>query len=208
MHFQSGSFKVDTSDIQNKFNKLTKALNDPSGVFTKTMGDMQRRAPGKIADAVREVYSIKKSDVMPTKQKRDLKRAGMINVRGQTIANLTIHYEGRVLTPLHFGMTPKVPPKKGKKYSIKVKIKKQRKTVSYPTKEDKYPFIAPARKSSLRFIPWLRDVDGEINPMRTLSLPQMVDNEIARKEMNETLGELLHNRFNHNLERYIGDAVK
>ncbi len=202
------NFQIDTSDIQKKFEHFKKTLSDPSGVFTKTISDMQRRAPGKVADAVREVYSIKKADVMPTKQKRDLKRAGIISVRGQTIANLAIHYQGRVLTPLHFGMTPKVPPKKGKKYSIKVKIKKQRKTVSYPTKEGKFPFIAPARKTSLRFIPWLRDGDGEITPMRTLSLPQMVDNETARIIMNKAIGELLQERFNHHMERLLKDSVK
>lgn len=202
------NFQIDTSDIQKKFEHFKKTLNDPSGVFTKTMSDMQRRAPGKVADAVRGVYSIKKSDIMPSKIKRDLKQAGMIKVRGRTVEDLAIYYEGRVLTPLHFGMTPKVPPKKGKKYSIKVKIKKQRKTVSYPTKEGKFPFIAPARKSSLRFIPWLRDADGEITPMKTLSLPQMVDNETARNIMNQTLGELLHERFNHHMKRCLKESVK
>jgi len=204
----SENFKIDTSDIQKKFEHFKKSLNDPSGVFTKTINDMQRRAPGKVADAVREVYSIKKSDVMPTKQKRDLKRAGMIRVKGQTVADLTIHYEGRVLTPLHFGVTPKKQPKKGKKYSIKLKVKKEQKTVSYPTKEGKFPFVAPARTGSSRIIPWLRDGDGDITPMRTLSLPQMVDNEKARIVMNQTLGELLHERFNHHMERYLKDSIK
>ena len=68
--------------------------------------------------------------------------------------------------------------------------------------------MAPARKGSSRIIPWLRDTDGVINPMRTLSLPQMVDNETAREIMNTSLGELLHDRFNHNLKRYIGEATK
>lgn len=204
----SENFKVDTSDIQKKFEHFKKALSDPTGVFTKTINDMQRRAPGKVADAVREIYSIKKSDVMPSKKKRDLKKAGMIRVNGQTIADLTIHYEGRVLTPLHFGVSPKNLPKKGKKYSIKLKVKKQQKTVSYPTKEGKYPFVAPARTGSSRIIPWLRDGDGEITPMRTLSLPQMVDNEMAREIMNQTLGELLQERFNHHLKRYLKESVE
>lgn len=200
--------KIDTSDVQKKIERLSRVLGDPSGVFTRTIGDMQRRAPGKVADAVREVFSIKKSDVMPTKKKTDLKKAGSIKIKGQTIAELTLHYEGRVLTPLHFGVTPKTMPKKGKKYSVKLKVKKQQKTVKSPTKDGKVPFVAPARKGSSRIIPWLRDTDGVINPMRTLSLPQMVDNETAREIMNTSLGELLHDRFNHNLKRYIGEATK
>ena len=200
--------KIDTSDVQKKFNKLSKALADPSGVFTKTMGDMQRRAPGKVADAVRNVFNIKKSDVMPTKKKTDLKKAGTIKVTGQTISELTLNYEGRVLTPLHFGVTPKTQPEKGRKYSVKLKVKKTQKVVKSPTKEGKVPFVAPARKGSSRIIPWLRDTDGVINPMRTLSLPQMVDNEKAREIMNSSLGELLHSRFNHHLKRYLGENTK
>ena len=200
--------KIDTSDVQKKFNKLSKALADPSGVFTKTMGDMQRRAPGKVADAVRNVFNIKKSDVMPTKKKTDLKKAGTIKVTGQTISELTLNYEGRVLTPLHFGVTPKTQPEKGRKYSVKLKVKKTQKAVKSPTKEGKVPFVAPARKGSSRIIPWLRDSDGVINPMRTLSLPQMVDNEKAREIMNSSLGELLHTRFNHHLKRYLGENIK
>jgi hypothetical protein len=200
--------KIDTSDVQQKFNKLSKALSDPSGVFSKTIGDMQRRAPGKVADAVREVFSIKKADVMPTKKKTDLKKAGTIKITGQTIAELTLNYEGRVLTPLHFGVTPKTQPKRGKKYSVKLKVKKQQKAVKSPTKEGKVPFVAPARKGSSRIIPWLRDSDGVINPMKTLSLPQMVDNEQARNVMNQSLGELLHSRFNHHLKRYLGENTK
>lgn len=200
--------KIDTSDVQMKFNKLKNALNDPSGVFNRTISDMKKRAPGKVADSVREVFSIKKSDVMPTSKKTDLKKAGIIKVKGQTIAELTLHYEGRVLTPLHFGVTPKTLPEKGKKYSVKLKIKKQKKAVKNPTKEGKVPFVAPARKGSSRIIPWLRDPNGIINPMRTLSLPQMVDNEKAREIMDTNLGTLLHDRFNHHLENYIKDTVK
>lgn len=166
MYFNSGSFKIDTSDIQKKFNKFEKALNDPSGVFTKTLGDMQRRAPGKVADAVRNIYNIKKSDVIPSKKKTDLKKAGSLRIKGQSISELTLHYEGRVLTPLHFGMTPKNQPEHGKKYKVKLKVKKQQKAVKSPTKEGKIPFVAPARKGNSRIIPWLRDVSsGEINPM-------------------------------------------
>lgn len=207
MGYYSDNLKIDTTDIQRKFEKFKKALNDPSGVFTKTMSDMQKRAPGKVADAVRGVYSIKKADITPSKKKTDLKKAGFVRLKGQTVADLSIHYEGRVLTPLHFGVTPKKQPPRGKKYSVKMKIKKQQKTVGSPTKEGKIPFVAPARSGSARIIPWLRNIDGEINPMRTLSLPQMVDNETARNIMNQSLGELLHERFNHHMERYLKNSV-
>ncbi len=123
MYFNSGSFKIDTSDIQKKFNKFEKALSDPSGVFTKTLGDMQRRAPGKVADAVRNIYNIKKSDVMPSKKKTDLKKAGSIRIKGQSISELTLHYEGRSLTPLHFYFEPlELPQRESGEDAIKYNV--------------------------------------------------------------------------------------
>lgn len=33
--------------------------------------------------------------------------AGSIRITGETIEELTLVYKGRLLTPVHFGMTPK-----------------------------------------------------------------------------------------------------
>ncbi len=54
---------------------------------------------------------------MPTKKKDGSQKAGTIKITGQTIAELTLNYEGRVLTPLHFGVAPKTQPKKEKIFS-------------------------------------------------------------------------------------------
>ena len=197
-----------TSDIKKKFDKYQKMLFDPSGVFTKTMGDMQRRVPGKVADAVRNIYNIKKSDIIPSKRKTDLKKAGYISMTGQTVADLKLHYEGRVLTPLHFKYSPQQLPD-NKKYKMKFKIRKIASLKEKKDKTVKIPFLAPARKSSLRIIPWIRmpEKNNEILPMKTVSLPQMVDDEKARKIMNASIGDLLETRFNHHMQRYLKEAV-
>jgi len=218
MKYKWGGFEVDTSDIRNKFDKVKKSLSDPSGVFNQTLSDMSKRAPGKVADAVREVYSIKKADIIPSKKKqansksglKPLKKAGKISMSGETVETLELHYEGRVLSPLHFNFRPKINKKNGKLKKLNLKVRKIASTKKRTDNEPKIPFVAPANKGSLRIIPWNRypDKNNEVLPMKTLSLPQMVDNEQAREIMNKSLGELLDKRFNHNLKRYLKEAVK
>ena len=217
-NYSFGSIKLDTSDFQKKVSRLTNALADPSGVFTKTIGEMKKRSPGKIADAVRSEYNIKKAEIMPSKQKTDLKKAGKIKITGQTISELSLTYEGRLLTPLHFGMQPKTLPEKKKKYKITQKVKKKKETLSSPDAEGYIPFLAPAKKGSDRIIPFQRkEGSRDIEKVfKTVSLPEMIGpnqdgkggNPFVREKINKDLGELLHERFNHNLKRYLGENTK
>ncbi len=216
--YDFGFIKINTSEVQKKFNKLSKALADPSGVFTKTISDMKNRAPGKVADAVRSVYNIKKTEITPSKKKTDLKKAGTIRIKGQTIADLTLQYEGRRLTPLHFNMKPTESPQKNKKYEISQKVKKKREKLSNPDGKGYVPFLAPARKGSNRIIPFQRKADErDIEKVfRTTSLPQMIGpdengkggNPIVQEKIYIDLGEVLHTRFNHHLKRYLGENTK
>lgn len=54
--------------------------------------------------------------------------AGSIQITGETIEELAITYKGRLLTPVHFGMTPKAPPR-GKSYTLKASVLKGQKKV-------------------------------------------------------------------------------
>lgn len=206
------TFKVDLSDVHKKIDKFSRTLQDPTGVFQKTMSDMRSRAPGKVADAVRSQYSIKKAEITPSKKKTDLKKAGRVTAAGDTIATFEIKYEGRMLTPLHFAMKPAGLPE-NKKYKISQKVKKTRKVLSSPvsTKTGQMvPFLAPAAKGSSRIIPFLRPADSRDieKALKTVSLPQMIDNSEVRKEINASLGEVLEKRFNHHVERLLDKATK
>ena len=46
---------------------------------------------------------------------------GAFEERVDTIEELAITYKGRLLTPVHFGMTPKAPPR-GKSYTLKASV--------------------------------------------------------------------------------------
>lgn len=204
---------VDLKKFHSKVDKIKSALNDPSDVFKYTFKDIKSRAPGGVADAVRSVYNIKKNEITPkTKSAKSTpKKAGSIFAVGTDIFNFKMIYYGRVLTPLHFGMTPKKRPntagKKNKKYNIKLKIKQQQKILK--GKSGNCPFLAPVRAGYVKQIPWERFSDdrNDIRPVKTLSVPQMVDNKIVREVIDKTLGELLNKRFNHHLENFINKKM-
>lgn len=204
---------VDLKNFHTKINKIKVALNDPSDVFKYTFKDIKSRAPGGVADAVRNVYNIKKNEITPKSKsaKSTPKKAGSIFAVGTTIENFKMIYYGRVLTPLHFGMTPKIRPKlegkKNKKYKIKLNIKKQQKVLK--GKSDNSPFLAPVRSGYSKQIPWERFSNNrdDIRPVKTLSVPQMVDNKIVRETIDKTLGELLEKRFQHHLNNFINKKI-
>lgn len=209
---------IDMKNVQEKFNNLIKCVDDSSEVFEKTFKDMGSRAPGKVADAVRSVYNIKKSEILPAKKETDLKKAGTIKIRGKDIMSLALVYEGRALTPLHFGMTPKARPDK-KKYKVSAKIKKGVKTTFTPKYEQGGVFLAPASKGSSKILAWERYSENRYNisPIKTMSLPQMVGpnpetgeggNPEVTKLIGESLNELLDKRFNHHLKRHLDKKLK
>lgn len=222
---------VDLKDVQKKFDNLVNCIDKSGVVFEKTLKDMRSRAPGKVADAVRSVYNIKKSEIMPSKEE---KSAGTIKVRGENIMSLKLIYEGRRLTPLHFGMafTPKnvleepfkIKKKKGKEIKIRkeqkitAKIKKGKKFEFEPENEDGGVFLAPARKGSSRILPWERysSKSYDISPIKTMSLPQMVGpseegqggNPIVMKQINDSLTELLDTRFRYHYKKHTGKELE
>lgn len=203
---------IDIKDVQDKFNNLINTIDKSGVVFEKTLKDMGSRAPGKVADAVRTVYNIKKSEIT-CKKGFSKTSAGVIKASGKELMNFTLTYEGRLLTPLHFGMTPKQRPEK-KKYKVSAKIKKGKKTVFTPHNDGGGVFLAPAKKGSSTILAWerLSDDSSDIIPIKTMSLPQMVGpnpntgeggNPIVMQQIGESLTELLDKRFHHHLQRHL-----
>lgn len=161
-----------------------------------TIKTYKTRMPGWIAAEVVKEYNIGKTQI--TSQK-----IGRIRKIGNGLG-LTLEYTGRRLTPIHFGMKPKKPPKptklskkdwrnvkmpngqyatvkKGvKPYNITAEIKRgERKTLT-----GKYPtpwFLAPAAKGSSTVIPFQRSPGHRKGfktvARHTVSLPQMISHD-------------------------------
>lgn len=208
---------VDIKDVQEKFNKLVNTIDDSGVVFERTLKDMGSRAPGKVADAVRSVYNIKKSEIT-CKKGFSKTSAGVIRASGSELMNFSLTYEGRKLTPLHFGMTPKARPEK-KKYKVKAKIKKGKATVFTPENEGGGVYLAPATKGNSKILAWERYSGDryDVSPVKTMSLPQMVGpnpetgeggNPIVMNMIGESLTELLDKRFNYHMKRHLDKKLK
>ncbi len=194
---------VDMSGVADCIKKFEKFVDTSPAVFERTLKDMHSRAPGKVASAVTSVYGIKKAEI---KHKKGSSKtaAGNISTRGEELAAFELIYSGRVLTPLHFGMTPKVKPDK-KKYKVKAKIKKAAKTFTAPAGGG--VFLAPTGSTT---IPWFRHSSDrlDISPIKTLSLPQMVDNETVREVIGTELSDLLDKRFNNHLKQHMNRTLR
>lgn len=194
---------IDISGVAKTLEKYEKFVETSPIVFERTLKDMSSRAPGKVGSAVTSVYGIKKGEIIPTK-KSNKKLAGNIYTKGKTLASFELLYSGRVLTPLHFGMTPKVRPDK-KKYKVKSKIKKTAKVHTPPAGGG--VFLALTGQTT---IPWVRHSEKrfDISPIKTLSLPQMVDNKTVRETIGVELGDLLDKRFNNHLKQHMNRTLK
>lgn len=201
-------------------------------IIKNTVKDVKARAPGWISNEVRQEYNIKKSEVMPAKDRATGRRAASVGVTGDTIETMAIVYKGERLTPLHFSMTPKKPaglvdkpqaiPGAGiktkggaaldvamarprKKYTVQATIKKGQKK-KLRGKYNTPIFIAPAAKGSTTMIPFQRSPGGKykVEAIHTLSVPQMVDNEKVNAKIYEKINEEAAKRLQHHIDRILG----
>lgn len=183
--------------------KLEKNSKVATKVLTATANDMRRRVPGKVADEVRTVYNIKKSEVTPSgKSAKPKRKAGTISVKGATVADVTITYTGRLLTPTHFGMLPKKPQPRSNG-------KRRRKPVTAEIKKGKRKSLGSSvflgDNGAGSYIPFRRTTAKRypIEALRTLSLPQMVDNDTVSQRIEKDVNDLLETRLEHNMKRFM-----
>ena len=202
--------------------ELEKIEKGSEQVMKRTISDVSKRAPGWVASEVTKVYGIKKGEITPNGKG---KKAGSISTRGNTVASLQLVYRGRVLTPTHFGMTPKAPPAAGRGYTLKASIlkgskatlgkvrpltKKQRAmlgknfTRSGTKKSDHSPIMLMSSNGS-GYIPFQRKSTNrkDLEAIKTVSVPQMVSNEKTEPGIRNTINENVGKRFHHHLSRLM-----
>lgn len=202
-------------------------------VEDRTVRDLGKRAPSWIAQEVSKEYNIKKGELTQagkgTKKPwgegdEYFKKAGVGHSSGETIASFAIHYKGRLLTPFHFGMTPKarpVAPSKAKKkkaalvttknYRIRAAIKSGSKNElgHYSrTRSKGGPYSA---KTGALFmlnggqVPAYRDSHNKkiIKVWKTLSVPQMVGNDKVQDAYMERLTDETQKLLDRYYDMYI-----
>lgn len=224
-----GGFKRKTfakvDDVIAEIEQMKKA---PEKVVKRTVADFKKRGPSWVAQEVVKTYNIKKSEIMPAKTESAAKAAGTVKVEGKTLAGVQLIYRGRVLTPTHFGMTPKAPKqsytlkvqvKKGEKKTlgqVKKLTKKQRKNIGKNLTQQgtrnspKSPIMlmgtGNTKVDGVNYIPFQRQSQNrkDIKAIKTVSLPQMVSNPKVDENIRQSVNEKLGKRFNHYCEQYLG----
>ena len=186
-------------------------------VLKRLVSDARSRVPGWVASEVTKVYGIKKAEITPSNTGSG-KSAGSVNVTGQTIDTMQIVYRGRVLTPTHFGMTPKVPRdtytlKAGILRGEKTVLGKKKKLTKKQRKNIGKNFTRQGTKSSDHspimlmptgdtYIPFQRKSQrrNDVEAIKTLSLPQMVSSERTSAQISKAINDGLSKRLDQHLK--------
>ena len=191
--------------------QLTKTANNvlfPADTVQKAydlmLSDVRSRLPAKITKAVTGVYALKQSEVreagasaQKTAQITKGKPIGSIRMDG-----LTMTYQGRRLTLAYFKLYPGGKPTK-KKYKVKATIfKGKRVTING---KGTPPFVAPTSRkdAGATWIAFARLGKERlpIAPIRTVSIPQMMENETVAEAIYTEKDKLVLDRFQHHLDR-------
>lgn len=212
------SISAQLSNLHQLVADLEAIENGGKKAISNTIKDVKARAPGWIAQEVTAVYNIKKSEITPSGSGKPKKMAGSIQVRGETIEEMTITYSGRLLTPVHFGMTPKTPPA-GKSYTLKMQVVKGQKKVIGRYKNTRTPGGTYSERShnilmgtgntkadGVGYIPFQRmsRTRTDIQKFTTISVPQMITSDKTSEKIMTRLQEETAKRLQHNLDRALG----
>lgn len=164
-----------------------------------THKDCKSRAPSWIAQEVVPVYNVKKGDLLPNKNLRiHMKEAG---------EELVLEYNGNLLTPQHFGMTPKkrgagsytlkMGVLRGSKKQFGQNVKKKKKNGPHSNKSGNILMLnggtVPAQRVS-------KD-RNDIEVVRGPSAASMVVSDKVEARVTNRLTEEMSKRLEHNLER-------
>ena len=186
--------------------------------ISSTVKDVKARAPGWIAQEVTAVYNIKKGEITPSSGGKPKKMAGSVSVSGETIEELTITYSGRLLTPVHFGMTPKTAPP-GKSYTLRMQVVKGQKKVigrylntrtpGGPYSERSHNILmgtGNTKAGGVSAIPFQRmsRTRTDIKKLTTISVPSMITSERTNEKILKRLQDETAKRLQHNLDRALG----
>ena len=210
-----------TCQVKN-YKALRKQLEDmkkaPKQVMKNLTADAVRRVPGWIATEVSKTYGVKKGEITGNK-------IGSVRVEGKSFDQVKIIYKGRVLTPTHFGMSPKAPKPSRGSYTLKAAIikgerqalgkvkkltKKQRAALSKnftrsgTQNSDHSPIMLMPTGST--YIPFQRKSvrRSDVEAIKTVSLPQMVSSKRTEEGIQTAINEGLGKRLDHHMQRYMG----
>lgn len=213
-----GSLSLQIANLHQLSANLQGIEENSRKAIERTLKDVKARAPGWIAQEVTAVYNIKRGEITPSTGGKPKKMAGSIHITGETIKELSLTYKGRLLTPVHFGMVPKSPPK-GRSYTLKVQVLKGSKKVLGRYKNTRTrggPFsqrshnilmgTGNTKEGGVNWIPFQRmsKTRTDIKKVTTISVPQMITSTRTNKAIMSRLNTETAKRLNHHVKQALG----
>lgn len=186
--------------LQNEAELLSQLNSLPDGgekALKGTINQLRRRTPAWVAQEVTSVYGIKKAEIKETASKEG---AGSVALAGKTVDSLYLVYRGRVLTPTHFNMTPKQRPAGARRYTVKASIfKGQKRALGSKV------FLAASGSEGTTHIPFQREGTSRlpIQAVKTLSIPQMIDNEKVNNAIYERIEAEATKVLSNQIDRFM-----
>ena len=218
------NFEIITNvyDVVNNLDKIPFRVAEGVG---DTLSDMKKRVPTTVSKCVRKVYNIKAGEIIPNKSSIGKNPVSKMRISGFTLSTLRFTYTGRLLTPVHFSMSPMAAEANpASPYTLKMRVFKSggRKKIGqhlahhtpngpYSQKSGNILFPTGAKSGSgyshipiQRMKPGHRPKGGKpYEKFMTVSMPQMITNEQVAEDIQNQLSELSAKRLSHNIERHL-----
>ncbi|RDY30178.1 phage tail protein [Lachnotalea glycerini] len=196
----SHNLKIEISNYDKLITNIKNMENDSGKIIKRTVADIKKRTPGWVAQEVTKKFNIKKNEVNGSKKAKETgKSAGSIYATGSRLSNVEIIYRGRLLTPTHFSMRPSVKPKK-RKYNVTASIMRgNRKVLS------RKAFLLRSGGEGTIELPFKRTGKGRypLEVIKSISLPQMIENPEVYKNIQIRMGEEIENRMQHHINQML-----
>lgn len=203
----SGSMNIALNGLAEAKAQLKGASKDCEIAIKRTTSDFKSRAPAWVSKAVTATYGIAAKEVKAA-MTGGKKTTGTIKVKGTVVDNVGLVYAGRALTPIHFKMKPKARPKgikdetgrtirRAKPYQVTAEIYKGKRKVL-----GSGVFLGSNGSSD---IPFQRKgaTRTPIEAIRTVSVPQMIENEDVAAQIRKNIDEGLTKRIEHHTEQIL-----
>ncbi|MFR2694364.1 MAG: hypothetical protein ACLTBV_30970 [Enterocloster bolteae] len=129
------------------------------------------------------------------------KAAASSKSRATSSESVVLTYKGRVLTPTHFKMKP--TQRKPKPYRVSQEVfKGQRKNLPVGV------FLASSGGEGSTQIPFQRESESRypIKSIKTLSVPQMIENEKVQPLIQQNIDEGLSKRLENHVKQMLAKA--
>lgn len=219
----SESVRILFEGFDETMDELNKMEEKGKKVVRRCLADFKKRTPPWVAQAVAKEYNIPKNEINGNGS------SGIVSVRayGDNIKNVFISYSGRPLTMAHFSNALKSPPPfTASRMTIPYnggfrQVRKREPVLTTVTVRKGKPelltgkyntpiFVSKTRKTNGQYLPFQRtgnfteNGNVQIVSIKTLSVPQMIENDKVSKDIKEKINKGMTKRIEHHIKYIMG----